>query len=46
MIYDKTYTVDELLQIGSNSNEIASVIMMLQLAGAIENVPGGYYIKK
>lgn len=46
MEFDKTYTVDEILQIGSNPNEIASLLMMLQLAGAIENVPGGYYIKK
>ena len=46
MEYNKTYTMDELLNIGSNPNEIASTVMMLQLAGAIENVPGGYYIKK
>ncbi|MBQ3017649.1 MAG: DNA-processing protein DprA [Clostridia bacterium] len=46
MEFDKTYTVDDILQIGSNTNEIASLLMMLQLAGAIENVPGGYYIKK
>ena len=46
MEFDRTYTVDDILQIGSNTNEIASLLMMLQLAGAIENVPGGYYIKK
>lgn len=46
MEYDKLYTVDALLEIGSSAQEISSLIMMLQLAGAIENVPGGYYIKK
>jgi DNA processing protein len=46
MEYNKTYTMDELLNLGSTPDEIASTVMMLQLAGAIENVPGGYYIKK
>ena len=46
MEYDKLYTVDALLEFGSSAQEISSLIMMLQLAGAIENVPGGYYIKK
>ena len=46
MEFGKLYTVDALLEIGSSAQEISSLIMMLQLAGAIENVPGGYYIKK
>ena len=46
MAYDKAYNLDELSTIGLDPNEIASSLMMLQIAGAIENVPGGYYIKK
>ena len=46
MSYDKAYNLDELSTIGLDPNEIASSLMMLQIAGAIENVPGGYYIKK
>ena len=46
MEFGKLYTVDALLEIGSSAQEISALIMMLQLAGAIENVPGGYYIKK
>ena len=46
MSYDKAYTLDELSKISLDPNEIAASLMMLQIAGAIENVPGGYYIKK
>lgn len=46
MDFDKSNSQDKLMNLGFEPSQLASILMMLEIAGAIESIPGGYYIKK
>ena len=46
MEFDKATSLDTLSKIEMDVSELASVLTVLELKGAIENAPGGFYIKK
>lgn len=46
MVFDKPNSYDALIQLNYDASQLASILMMLEISGAIESTPGGYYIKK
>ena len=44
--FDKPASLDSFVNIGMEVSELASIITMLEIKGAIESAPGGFYIKK
>ena len=46
MEFDKPASLDDLSKIDIEVSELASLITMLEIKGAIESAPGGFYIKK
>lgn len=46
MEFKKSNSQDKLIELGFEPSQLASILMMLEIAGAIESIPGGYYIKK
>lgn len=46
MVFDKPNAYDTLANIGFDASKLASILMMLEISGAVESTPGGYYIKK
>ena len=44
--FDKPASLDSFVDIGLDVSELASIITMLEIKGAIESAPGGFYIKK
>lgn len=46
MEFNKSNSQDKLIELGFEPSKLASTLMMLEIAGAIESIPGGYYIKK
>lgn len=46
MEFGKPATLDDLSKIDISVPELASIITMLEIKGAIESAPGGFYIKK
>ena len=43
---DKVFSADELSVPGIDFAEVASILTMLEVRGAIASIPGGYYVKK
>ena len=46
MVLGKTTSLDSFVNLNIEVSELASIITMLEIKGAIESVPGGFYIKK
>ncbi len=46
MEFNRSNSQDKLIDLGFEPSQLASILMMLEIAGAIESIPGGYYIKK
>lgn len=46
MAFDKPNSYDALTKLDYEASKLASILMMLEISGAIESTPGGYYIKK
>ena len=46
MEFNKPISLDALARIDLSVSELASVITMLEIKGAVESAPGGFYIKK
>ncbi len=46
MSFDKPNSYDTLIELEYDASKLASILMMLEISGAIESTPGGYYIKK
>lgn len=46
MTFDKPNSYDALTKLDYDASKLASILMMLEISGAIESTPGGYYIKK
>ena len=46
MEFGKPASIDDFTKINLDVSELASVITMLEIKGAIESAPGGFYIKK
>ena len=46
MEFGKPASIDDFVKIDFDVSELASVITMLEIKGAIESAPGGFYIKK
>lgn len=46
MAFNQATSLDTLSKIDMSVSELASVLTMLEIKGAIENAPGGFYIKK
>lgn len=46
MVFDKPNSYDALANLDFDASKLASILMMLEISGAIESTPGGYYIKK
>ncbi len=46
MEFDKPTSIDDFSKIDMEVSELASLITMLEIKGAIESAPGGFYIKK
>ncbi len=46
MSFDKPNSYDALASLDYDASKLASILMMLEISGAIESTPGGYYIKK
>lgn len=46
MSFDKPNSYDALVKLDYDASKLASILMMLEISGAIESTPGGYYIKK
>ena len=51
LIYDsvangKTFSIESFMELDIEVSELASIITMLEIKGAIESVPGGFYIKR
>ena len=44
--FGKPASIDDFTKINIEVSELASIITMLEIKGAIESAPGGYYIKK
>lgn len=44
--YEKPVTIDEMRVDGMDISDISATVTMLEIAGAIEAIPGGLYIKK
>ena len=46
MEFNKPASIDDFSKIDMETSELASIITMLEIKGAIESAPGGFYIKK
>ena len=46
MEYGKTITLEGFMDVEIDISELVSIMTMLEIKGAVESVPGGFYIKK
>ena len=46
MEFGKATSLESFAKLDFEVSELASLITMLEIKGAIESVPGGFYIKK
>ena len=46
MEFDKPCSIEDFSKIDIEISELASIITMLEIKGAVESAPGGFYIKK